>query len=242
VAIATTVVHVGPAYIFRNVYNRSRHFLRRSLDNDGRLYFAKSGSDTTWGNGRRYVFHNTLLQARQEGVVNGLGAGEGIIGLGTEPLTQTVSRNNILHVWKASSNSIRTSGGFANDLDYDLRNGSILAYAGAEANGIVGTPIYRSGHGWSNWDGGNYQLDPSSPGYDRALRIPNFNDAYTGSGPDMGAHEGDTPAMRLGLGGGGGTTTSGSTSGTTSGSTSGTGGTTTVSSGGLCSTITCAAQ
>jgi hypothetical protein len=249
VGIATTVVHTGPTYIFRNVYNRSRRFALVGLDADDRLQFSKSGSRTDFGNGRRYMFHNTLLQATQTGVVNGLGAGEGIVGLSDTPLTNTVSRNNILHVWRTNAASIRTEGGTNNDLDYDLRNGNISAYAGAEANGIVGTPAYRSGHGWANWASGNYQLDPSSPGYDRGVRIPNFNDAFTSSGPDMGAHEGDTPAMRLGTSGGGstwaGSTGGGTTTGgtTTDGSTSSTTGTTTTttSSGGVCSTVVCAA-
>jgi hypothetical protein len=233
VGIASTVVHTGPLYVFRNVYNRSRRYALVSLDNDSRLYFSKSGTNGSWGDGRRYMFHNTLLQAKQDGVVNGLGAGEGIIGLSTEPLTNTVSRNNILHVWKSGSASIRTEGGGGNDVDYDLRNGGIFAYSGAQANGIVGTPIYRAGHGWSNWAGGNYQLDPSSPGYDRGARIPNFNDAFTGAGPDMGAHEGDTPALGLGvsgtstLGGGGSDATGGGTGST---------------SGGVCSSIVCASQ
>ena len=234
VGIANTVVHTGPLYIFRNVYNRSRRYALVSLDNDNRLYFSKSGTNSSWGDGRRYMFHNTLLQASQSGVSNGLGAGEGIIGLSGEPLTNTVSRNNILHVWKAGSASIRTEGGGGNDVDYDLRNGAIQAYSGAQANGIVGTPVYRSGHGWANWAGGNYQLSPSSPGYDKGIRIPNFNDAFTGAGPDMGAHEGDTPPMGLGVsgtglsGGGGGSDTTGGGTGSTG--------------DGVCSSITCAAQ
>ena len=199
VGIATTAVHVGPAYIFRNVYNRSRRYARVSLDADDRLYFSKSGSRTDFGNGRRYMFHNTLLQATQDGVVRGLGAGDGIAGLSTEPLTNTVSRNNILHVWKVNANSIYSAGGAGNDLDYDLFNGNILADLGAEANGIVGTPIYQLGHGWSNWAGGYYQLDPLSPGYDRGARIPNFNDGFTGAAPDIGAHEDGTAPMRFGL-------------------------------------------
>ena len=237
VGVASTVVHTGPAYIFRNVYNRSRRYALVSLDEDDRLYFSKSGTNGSWGHGRRYMFHNTLLQATQSGVQNGLGAGVGITGLSDAPMTNTVTRNNILHVWKSGSTSIGTAGGSGNDLDYDLRNGGISAYAGAEANGVVGTPLYRQGHGWANWAGGNYQLDSSSPGYDRGVRIPNFNDAFTGAGPDMGAHEGDTPAMRLGRSGGGGTTSTSSDSTSTSGTT-----TTSSTDSGLCSSITCAAQ
>jgi hypothetical protein len=245
VGIANTPVAVGPLYIFRNVYNRSRRFFLVGLDADDRLYFSKSGSQTDLGNGRRYMFHNTLLQATQAGVQNGLGAGHGISGLSSEAMTNTVSRNNILQVWKSGSTSISTAGGTGNDLDYDLRNGGISAYAGAQANGIVGTPVYRAGHGWANWTGGNYQLDPSSPGYNRGARLPNFNDGFTGSGPDMGAHEGDTPTMGLGVNGGrqpyagpaGSSTSTASGTSTIGGTTSG--GTTDTS--GVCSTALCVA-
>jgi len=207
IGIASTVVHHGPLYIFRNVYNRSRMKADKTLDTDDRQNFAKAGTDATFGDGRRYVLHNTLLQATQAGVTNGLGAGGGIIAAGTnQPLTNTVSRNNILHVWKPTWDSIRTQGGGGNDFDYDLRSGGVNAYAGAETHGIVGTPIYKSGHGWSSWEGGTYQLDPSSPGYKQGVRLPNFSDGYTGSGPDMGAHESGTPAMKFGIGAGGSST------------------------------------
>jgi hypothetical protein len=242
VGIATTVTHVGPAYVFRNVYNRSRMMSMKTLDNDERNNAFKSGTHTTYGKGRRYVFHNTLLQATQAGVTNPLGAGGGLSAGGTGALTNTVSRNNILHIWKSWWQSINTAGGTDNDLDYDLRNGSISAYSGAETNGIVGTPIYATGHGWQSESNGQYQLAPSSPGYGRGARLPNFNDGT--AAPDVGAHQSGTPAMKFGVGavsGGfpsGGTTTS---AGTSSGSTSTTGGsTTTAGGGGVCATLVCA--
>jgi Big-like domain-containing protein len=241
IGIATTVVHYGPAYIFRNVYNRSRKLSAVSLDQDQRLNFAKSGTESTFGGGRRYVFHNTMLQATQSGLQYPLGAGGGIIAAGTtSPLTNTMSRNNILQVWKAGNDSIRTQGGGGNDFNYDLRNGGISAYAGAEANGIVGTPIYKSGNGWSSWAGGNYQLDASSPGYDQGQRLPNFNDAFTGAAPDMGAHEAGTAAMRLGVNASGVTwiaPDSGTTS--TATATSTTGSTSTTADSGVCATAAC---
>jgi hypothetical protein len=64
-------------------------------------------------------------------------------------------------------------------------------------NGIVGTPRYLAGHGWQSESGGNYQLDPSSPGYGVAQRIANFNDAY--AAPDIGAHQSGTAAMCFGV-------------------------------------------
>lgn len=100
--VATTATSIGPIYIFRNVYNRSRQLSEVAPDLDDRNNFAKSGSTSKYGDGRRYVFHNTLLQADNPGGSYPLGAGGGLNSAGsTQPMTNTVSRNNILHIWKS---------------------------------------------------------------------------------------------------------------------------------------------
>jgi hypothetical protein len=198
--IATTPVGIGPIYIFRNVYNRSRQLYLKSTDSDDRNNAFKSGSWTACcsvGDGRRYIFHNTLLQAvASDSSQYTLGAGGGISSSGSgEPLTNTVSRNNILQIWKSWWVSLGGPGS-SNDLDYDLYNGGDQ-FSGTEMNGKVGVPIYAGGNGWQNGSGGMYQLDPSSPGYGTAVRIPNFNDMY--STPDIGAHQSGTAAMSFGV-------------------------------------------
>jgi len=196
--IASTVAHLGPFYVFRNVYNRSR-ILPQSQDDDAiRGPFAKSGDGSGFGGGRRYLFHNTLLQA--PGSPNLLGAGQGIVNAGpSNPVTNTVSSNNILHIWKTWWPSVEEgTGASGNDFNYDLYNGQIRA-SNAESNGIAGTPAYVAGHGWANESGGFYSLDPGSAGYDTGVRLANFNDAYFGTGPDIGAHEAGSPGMRFGV-------------------------------------------
>jgi hypothetical protein len=200
--VASTAVQAGPIYIFRNVYNRSRQLANSALDADDRNTFAKSGSASSFGGGRRYVFHNTLLQAPPPaGSAYTLGAGSGLVNAGsTTPLTNTVSRNNVFHIWKDWWSSIdQGANGSGNDLDYDLYNGNIQAYSGAESHAIKGTPVYQAGNGWSSEAGGQYQLSPSSPGFDRGVRLPNFNDDAQGTGPDMGAHEAGSAPMKFGV-------------------------------------------
>ena len=157
--IATTVTHWGPVYIFRNVYDHSRMKSERPPEQDDRGPFAKAGSTEKFGNGRRYVFHNTV---RQPG--SNLGAGAGISGNSKQPLTNTVSRNNVFLVWRGHWPAINEANGSGNDLDYDLSNGKL-----SERHGVRGS-------------------DPSD-GVDRGVRIPNFNDDYVGRAPDMGAEE-----------------------------------------------------
>ena len=156
--VATTVTHWGPVYIFRNVYNHSRMKSERPWDGDDRGPFAKAGSTEKYGNGRRYVFHNTALQPE-----GNRGAGAGISGNSKQPLTNTVSRNNIFLVWKSHWAAINEAGGSGNDFDYDLSNGKL-----AEKHGVKGG---------------------AGDGVDRGVRIPNFNDDYAGAAPDIGAEE-----------------------------------------------------
>ena len=174
--VATTATHAGPVYIFRNVYNRSRMMSERPADADDRGPFAKAGSTPEWGGGRRYVFHNTLLQNFDSKF--GSGAGAGIAGNSKQPLTNTVSRNNIWHIWKPHWAAIHEAGGSGNDFDYDAYTGKVPA--GSQRNGV--------------------SLQPNrTPLADRGVRLPNFNDAYAGSGPDIGAEEEGTRAMKFGL-------------------------------------------
>jgi hypothetical protein len=182
--VASTVTHYGPLYVFRNVYNRSRKMSERSPDADDRGPFAKAGASQEWGGGRRYFFHNTLLQPG-----NSLGAGAGISGNSGQPLTNTVSRNNIWQIWKAHWESINEAGGSGNDFDYDLYNGKLNAPRSAEKHGIAGTPIYER----------DFMQSARSAGIDRGVRLPNFNDGYVGAAPDIGAQETGAPILQFGL-------------------------------------------
>jgi len=177
IAIASTVTHAGPFYVFRNIYNRGGTF-------------GKSGDNSGYGGGRRYFLHNTLLQ-------NGSGPSAGIKGNTNQPMTNSVSRNNVWHLRSAGNMAIGVIGGSVNDFDYDLSNGNMTPYSGAERSGQAGTPVYAEGSGTGM--SGMYQLSPASRGYDDAARLPNFNDDFTGNAPDMGAHEAGKPAMRFGV-------------------------------------------
>jgi hypothetical protein len=193
--IASTVTSVGPLYLFRNVYNRSRMLEKSPLDQDDRQVFFKAGSDASLGDGRRYVFHNTMLQATQAGVLYGLGASGGISGTGGSKLVNnTISSNNIFQNWRTWTAYYDV--GVGNEFSNDLYNGGAGA---AVLSGTTGVPIYAPGNGWVSESGGRYQLAANSPGFDKGLRIANFNDVFSGAAPDVGAHEAATAAMAFGI-------------------------------------------
>src|SRR2546423_659801 len=126
--VATTVTHLGPVYIFRNVYNRSHQYYHRPATENARNVSAKPATAQKGGGDRRYIFHNTLLQAPPTAAGRyPLGAGGGIHGSGRDELvTNTVSRNNIFQIWKPHWEVLAGTGA-GNDFDYDLYNGKLSA-------------------------------------------------------------------------------------------------------------------
>ena len=123
IGIATTATSVGPIYIFRNVYGRSRFYGDRDPDKDSRGPFFKAGSSKGLGDGRRYLFHNTMKQPRGEGARNGLGGGSGISGTGSDqPVNNTWSINNIYQVWRSDIRA-KSQIGRGNEFEHDIEAG-----------------------------------------------------------------------------------------------------------------------
>ena len=200
--VASTITSVGPIYLFRNVWNRARSLGKASHDEDDRKAMFKAGSHPDFPDGRRYVYHNTMLQARGEGAEFPLGGSTGLAGTGDAGrIRNTVTRNNIWHTWRPFDFRLFTwddaiQSGPGNDFGWDMYNGT---EGTSIAKAIIATPTYVSGHGWKSEQGGWYQLAPDTPGHNQGVRIPNFNDHYSGTAPDVGAHEGGGAKMKFGI-------------------------------------------
>ncbi|MGZ5061928.1 MAG: Ig-like domain repeat protein [Usitatibacter sp.] len=193
--IASTIDSVGPLYIFRNVWNRNQFIEGVPHDQDQRQPMFKDGSSADFGNGRRYLFHNTMLQASDGVSQYGLGGGAGVGGTGdTQLVHNTISMNNIYHLWKP--NSMVYQVGSDNTFQNDMYNGSAGT---AIVSGFNATPTYAPGNGWRSESTGLYALAAGTAGFDQGVRIPNFNDDFVGAGPDVGAAEAGAPAMAFGL-------------------------------------------
>lgn len=199
VGIGTATCSVGPLYVFRNVMARSRQ-APGNPDAAARGVFGKLGDKGSYGVGRQYWFHNTVLQPTRPGLQRPLGVVTCLAAWGG-PFAETVSHNNIWHTYTDRRGKSIWAGNASkkNTFDHDLCNNRVLAYEGAQPHGIKGVPVYASGHGPVSGSGGMYQLDPSSPGYDSGVVIPNFNDNHQGAAPDVGAHEAGAPPMEFGI-------------------------------------------
>lgn len=201
VTIAVAATEIGPIYIWRNVADRSRLTAIGDMESAKRGVFLKSQSKFAGGNhgsskrrffgdGRIFVFHNTLFQrdGRNEGVYAGLSDLSG-------KMSNVTSRNNILHVNADYRYSVTDSKRMPNnDFDYDLYNGKLGVTEGQESHGVFGEPIYDSLPGQSS-----YALDTSSPGYDVGVVLPNFVDGFVGTAPDIGAQEAGIAPLQFGV-------------------------------------------
>jgi acetyl esterase/lipase len=203
--IATAATSVGPIYVFRNIYD-----VRARVEGRNSEYgpFAKLGDNhPRFGGGRRYFFHNTLLQQPAlEGSPHTLGAGGALSGSTSErPMVDVVSRNNIWQLHRPDRTAY-ISGHPAtrdNDIDHDLTQGAAPRLFGPThrigPHMIVGVPDYAWGNGPESRDGGKYMLTSTSPGYDAGELLPNFSDGFTGIAPDVGAHEASTAPLEFGV-------------------------------------------
>lgn len=192
VKIAIASVSVGPIYIWRNVAGTSRVSPFGTSDEDESGPFLKAGSRNRFNGGKIFVFHNTILQPPPPpGLHKPLGCSIGLSSYGGEVLNLT-SRNNILFTTSSSIGERTTSP--SNDYDYDLFSGVVNGPPGSEPHGLKGQPSYDPKNG-----PGQFWLAPGSMGYDAGVRLPNFNDWFTGRAPDIGAHEAGAPALEFGV-------------------------------------------
>jgi hypothetical protein len=189
VGVACASVSVGPLYVWRNVSG----VMRETPDRWSSGFFKTSDN---MGGGRIYVFHNTILQPPRPGTTGSETAGaRQALGWGG-PMVNVTTRNNILHVTRDAIRKQEDDP--LGDYDYDLFTGTSRILDEREKHGIRGTPVYVEGSGFQDGKG-RFQLAPQSPGYDGAVRLPNFNDGSTGPAPDIGAHEAGAPPMEFGV-------------------------------------------
>ena len=204
--IATACTHIGPLYIFRNVSGASQHHPGDDSDKTGRGVFLKAGmrrfkdDEIFFGGGRTYLFHNTIWQPPiPEGKEKPVGVQFGFTGWGGA-VRNHVSRNNVVDSQYASSIKTKEYGPDIianNDFDHDLLAGKPITVHPQWAHAIKGKPIYADDD-----QPKDFTQTPDSPGYDAGVRLPNFNDNFTGKAPDMGAQEAGKPLVKFGVNGG----------------------------------------
>ena len=192
---------VGPVFFVRNiVWN---YGAAQASQHDG---WTASGIKVNFTSkdtsGPTFVYHNTFYTTEP--------GTRGIALLDERGKVETLTlRNNIISSPRETYKDVNR---LPIDFDYDgLYNTSPIfatlydrlfpdyasfhAATGQETHAVTafGVPDFV------NADAGNFGLRKGSPLRDKGVRIPGINDAYQGSGPDIGAVEGRGPASMHGL-------------------------------------------
>jgi hypothetical protein len=203
VDIATAATSMGPIYIFRNVFGESRvshqDHTGGTMLKTGMNYIEINGEKVSTGLGYRFIFHNTALQPN----------GPLDVFSGHE-LHNAVTRNNIFYAHGSTypHDAGPPSNSFTNDL-----TGSFLGGGFVKSMFLVSDKLeWYLAPVMNKIDWGKVEsvrngkkvviTDPlvqaPNPAIDKGVRLPGFNDDFTGAAPDIGAFETGLPPLRFG--------------------------------------------
>jgi hypothetical protein len=158
-----------------------------------------NGERVSTGLGYRFIFHNTALQPK--GGLDVFSGGE---------MHNAVSRNNIFYARGRTYPQDRGEpyNDFQNDLTGGFLGGGFVQsmflpserpewYLAPTVNRIQWGPVEYTR------DGKHFTIvDPlvqvKNPAIDAGVRLPGFNDEYSGVAPDIGAFENGLPPLRFG--------------------------------------------
>lgn len=203
VHVATAATAMGPLYIFRNVFGESRISHQDSsggmMIKTGMNYLTINGERVSTGLGYRFIFHNTALQPA--GALDVFSAHE---------LHHAVTRNNIFYARGRIYPPER--GDPPNDFQNDLTGGYLgggfvrsMFLPSERLEWFLAPTMKRIQWGRIEYVKGGRQVfitDPlvfvKNPAIDAGVRLPGFNDDYTGAAPDIGAYETGRPPLRFG--------------------------------------------
>ena len=209
IALASTAD--GPVYVFRNVMGRSRW---THEEGSGGGYAIKTGDYQKQTPGRRFMFHNTVLQP----------GGEANAFSGHSPDPNVMSRNNVWDVGGQLNRNRAADTAPLSSFAYDIFTGIRMNMPTIE-NEVRTNPTYIPAEGLEfypqTWylgvEGGRSELTRAGRTFgvsgavltrrnkmmDGGTPIPNFNDGFVGKAPDVGAFERGLPPLKFGREGAG---------------------------------------
>jgi hypothetical protein len=203
VHVATAATSMGPLYIFRNVFGKSRVSHQDSsggmMIKTGMNYVEISGERVSTGLGARFIFHNTALQP--DGALDVFSSHE---------LHNAVSRNNIFYSRGRTYPQERGAppNDFRNDLTGGYLGGGFVRSMFLPSEGLEWflaptmnhiqwgrVPFQQGGRDFAITDP---MVPVKNPAIDAGVRLPGFNDLYTEEAPDIGAFENGREPLRFG--------------------------------------------
>ncbi len=206
--ISQACCSIGPAYIFRNVYSRGSRTPDSALQ--GRFYKTYGKTLTTanppavssngtpdrmiFGGGRVFLFHNTEYTSTTATI--GTGAVQNTFNADQLGLTSVVSKNNCYFANGQPPSAQITTISTAPAIPGCSFQKEAVPVAHTSWDSIVTGEVHINQS--SAFTAGTFTPIAGSAIVDTAVAIPNFNDVYSGAGPDIGAQERGLPALVFG--------------------------------------------
>lgn len=203
VHVATAATSMGPLYIFRNVFGSSRVTHQDpaggTMIKTGMRDVEINGERVSTGLGYRFIYHNTALQPN--GALNVFSGHQ---------LHNAVTRNNIFYCRGNAYPSRRNDppNDFKNDLTGGYLGGGFVKSMFLPSAGLewyLAPTMNRIEWGKIEFTRNGQKVtitDPvvqaKNPALDAGVRLPGFNDEFTGAAPDIGAFENGRPPLRFG--------------------------------------------
>ncbi len=193
VKIAIAPVRFGPIYIFRNVGN-----VGKISPDQGRAAFFKlrNGGSEFVGGGQINIFNNTSLLPNKNFAVRSF-----LTEFDYEHRILNVNVvNNLAQVIPGRA-AIKESYAERSVFSNNFTNSTFQFRKSRDAPGGTRKKFVFNSRPIIDLSSlmGDFALAPGSPGHDQGKVIPNFADRYTGSAPDVGAHEFGTGPMEFGV-------------------------------------------
>lgn len=203
VHVATAATAMGPLYIFRNVFGESRlsHLdpIGGMMIKTGMNMVTINGERVSTGLGYRFIYHNTALQPKG-----------GLDVFSSHELHNAVTRNNIFY--SRGRTYPQDRGAPANDFKNDLTGGYLgggfvqsMFLPTQRLEWFLAPTMKRIEWGRVEFSANGQKTaitDPmiygKNPAIDKGVRIPGFNDEFTGAAPDIGAYETGHAPLRFG--------------------------------------------
>jgi hypothetical protein len=176
--ISSTPVNVGPIYVVRNVFLCSAQV--NKYYNDGTANAVKAGHRLC-DFGNTFFYHNVFHDPKQAFFRGNCAHGRPVFINNISYGKAIADISKFLSLDKTSADYFRLTAD--HNLYWDAGKTTASPTQGIDEHSLFADPLF------TDIARDDFTLKEGSPAIDKAVRLPNINDQFTGAGPDIGCFE-----------------------------------------------------